>query len=162
MRKALLALLGAGMLLTVGVGTAFADVAGTSEPREPVPGSTTNPPETRGSNDVNCGGPDNNLVPGAPVTIAGEQTGTGGALVVCQDSADLPIQGRVILAGSAEQGGGYIAADGDKDNAQYNDKAAGFARVDISGSGVTVTCGNPAGDLNAETPGPGDGQDQCG
>jgi hypothetical protein len=150
LRKALLGLLGVGMLVTAGAGPAFAAVAGTSEGTDPVTGA--------GTNQVDCGGPSNNLVPGAPVTIAGEQTGTGGALVVCNDSASLPIQGRVILTGDTS--GGYIAADGDADNTQ-DPKAAGFVRADI-GANPGVRCGDPAGNLNAENPGPTDDSSQCG
>jgi hypothetical protein len=134
-------------------GAALADVAGTREGTvQPDPNQ---PPQ--GTNQVECG---SGTVAAGPAVIAteGDPAAASGALVICNESSDLPIQGRVIASGSSS--GGYVAADGDADNP--DEKSQGFARVDINGDGVTVTCGDPAGNLNAETPGPTDSQDQCG
>jgi len=139
----------AAVIMLFFAGSALVDVAGTSEGTDPTTG--------KGTNDVSCGA---GTAAAGPVVIAaqGDPTSASGGLVVCQETSDLPIQGRIIASGSSS--GGYVAADGDKDNPE--EKSQGYARVDINGGGVTVTCGDPAGDLNAENPGPTDSQDQCG
>jgi hypothetical protein len=153
MRKALVALLAAGMLAITAWVPAMAHTAGTGEETTDDQGNTTY------SNQVDCG--DTNQLPAGPVVVNGEQNeaGTGGEIAVCQETADLPVQGRVIAAGDA-QSGGYVAADGDADN--QPEQATGWARVDVSGDGVTVRCGDPAGNLAADHPTEVDGQEDCG
>jgi len=52
------------------------------------------------------------------------------------------------------------AADGDASNP--NEQSQGYARVDAGTGGVTVTCGDPEGDLDSTHPGGTDGQGHCG
>ncbi|MEY2478633.1 MAG: hypothetical protein QOG87_3948 [Actinomycetota bacterium] len=151
-RYAIVAVMAAVMML-FGAGSALAGVAGTSEPRtapDPVTG------ETEPTNQVSCG---TGTAQAGPVVVAtAGDPATGGAIVVCNESADLPIQGRVI--GSGGTSGGWVAADGDADNTQ-NEKAQGWARADVNGDGVQVRCGDPNGDLDSENPGATDTQEQC-
>lgn len=154
MRKLLVAAMTAG-LLAVG-GSAMADVAGTGE------GTS--------DNQANCDKSNNSSitranVPGSGIWVSGQGSQTapqnGGALVVCNESATnngapAPIQGRVILSGGT--GGGYVAADGDANNAP---EAQGWARADI-GSSPQIRCGGPGGGgFNAENPNNGS-QANCG
>jgi hypothetical protein len=149
MRRNAMAAVLAALMMMVFAGSALADVAGTSEGTDPGTG--------RGTNQVSCGA---GTAAAGPVVVSteGDPAAASGAVVVCNQSSDLPIQGRVIGSGSSS--GGYVAADGDADNPE--EKSQGYARVDIDGGGPRVTCGDPAGDLNAETPGATDSQDQCG
>ena len=150
-RYAIVAVLAAVMMLC-GAGSALAEVAGTSEPRtapDPVTG------ETEPTNQVSCGA---GTAQAGPVVVAtAGDPASGGAVVVCNESADLPIQGRVI--GSGGTSGGWVAADGDADNP--NEQSQGWARADVNGGGVQVRCGDPNGDLDAENPGPTDTQAEC-
>lgn len=152
MRKLLIAAVAAGLLAVVA--PAFADVAGTGEGTD---------------NNVNC---DNSAtaqrqnVPQTGIWVAanGSQTApqNGGALVLCNEGggpAPSPIQGRIIASGNTS--GGYVAADGDRDNAA---QAQGWARADVSAAGPKVRCGGPAdagSGTNAETPN-GGSQAYCG
>ena len=157
MRKLLVAAMTAG-LLAVG-GSAMADVAGTGE------GTSTNP----NNNQVDCdrsSTAQRAKVPGSGITVAanGNQSApqNGGAIVVCNDAATnngapAPIQGRIILSGGT--GGGYVAADGDANNPP---EAQGWARADI-GSSPQIRCGGAeGGGYNAENPGAGASQANCG
>jgi hypothetical protein len=153
MRKALGAFLGAGVLVLTASAPAWADTAGTGEETTDSQGNTTY------TNQVECG--DTNLLPAGPVVVNGAQNaaGTGGELAVCQETADLPVQGRILAAGDA-QSGGFVAVDGDADN--QPEQATGWLRVDVSGAGPTVRCGDAAGNLAADHPTEVDGQEDCG
>jgi hypothetical protein len=151
MRKAVVAFFAAGMLALTALVPAMAHTAGTSEETTDEQGNTTY------TNQVDCG--DTNQLPAGPVVVNGQQNGAGGELAVCQETADLPVQGRVMAAGDATSGG-YVAADGDADNAP--EQATGWARVDVSTAGVTVRCGDDAGNLAADHPSEVDGQEDCG
>lgn len=141
MRKILVAAMTAGLLALAA--PAFADVGGTSE--------GTN-------NQVDCGnGSEGTDVGNTGLTIGGvklapQTPGTAGALVVCNDGFQVPIQGRVILSGDAGTKSGYVAADGDVSNA---DQAEGWARVDLSPGAPVIRCGgptDPGSGTNAENP----------
>ena len=96
---------------------------------------------------------DNQVSCGAGTDVGGATVYAGpNGVEVCNDDADLPIQGRAI---ATSDDGGYIAADGDADNAT---EAQGWVRVDQSG----VRCGDPAGSLDATHPGAGDTSEHCG
>ena len=108
-------------------------------------------------NDVKCasGGTD---AQAAKIYTSGG--GTAGGVGVCNDGTTAPVQGRVVVEGDAASQKGTIYADGDKDNS--NEQAQGFARLDVSGSGPTMRCGDGAGNKDASHPGSTDGQDDCG
>lgn len=96
---------------------------------------------------------DNQVTCGAGTQAGGATVYAGpNGVEVCNDDADLPIQGRAI---ATTDDGGYIAADGDADNAP---EAQGWIRVDQNG----VRCGDPTGNLDSTHPGTADGQDDCG
>lgn len=131
------------------------------------PEGTTPITETQWDNDVTCGETDEDDVatPVGTVYTRGEDTnGDGqaddGTIEACADGSEeaTVLQGRIIATGNA-QDGGYVAADGDKDNPA---EAQGYIRVDVSGSGVTVTCDDPEGNQDATHPGDTDTQEQCG
>ncbi len=100
----------------------------------PSEGTTNNTP----NNNVSCNG---NVVYGLP---DGSSTpSSSGTLMICNDGTTAPppaIQGRIILSGSATSGG-YIAADGDRDNPG---QAAGYARLSAGTGGVAIHCGDTA------------------
>jgi len=133
MRKILVAAMTAALLAVAA--PAFAGPGGTSEDS---------------TNNVDCNSTPATQrvqVPGSGIFISadGNQTApqNGGSLVVCNESATnngapSPIQGRVIASGGTS--GGYVAADGDKDNAE---QAKGWARLNI-GTSPGVVCGGPA------------------
>jgi hypothetical protein len=77
--------------------------------------------------------------------------GTNGA-EVCNDRGVVPIQGRVIVTTAQ---GGYVAADGDRNNPG---QSAGWARVDRKG----IRCGDDAGRRDATHPGSRDTRADCG
>lgn len=148
MRKILAASMVAALLAVAG--PAFADVAGTGE------GGTG-----AGDNNVNCDKSSTaqrqNVAGGIFIAAEGNQAApqNGGAIVLCNEGntangAPTPVQGRVIVKGGT--GGGYVAADGDKDN---DPNAQGWARLNI-GTTPGVNCGGPADagtNNNAETNG---------
>lgn len=151
MRKIIVAAATAGLLSLAG--PAFA-------------GNSTGTQDTENaSNDVSCG-PANPAVPGTGVQVNTAGGPDGGAAVVCNDNKEgaqpapvkAPIEGRVIAAGSTT-GGGWIAADGDKDN--EGTAADGWARVDFGTGGPRVRCGGPEGGWNSEAPASGN-QAYCG
>jgi hypothetical protein len=111
------------------------------------------------TNDVQCadGGTD---AQAAKIYTAGDPAAMAGGVGLCNDGNTAPIQGRVVVSGSQEQGGVTAYADGDKDNSP--DQAQGWARLDAGTSGVTVRCGEDGGKMDASDPGPGDTQDNCG
>ena len=75
------------------------------------------------------------------VTVGASATG----IETCSDSADAPIQGRVIVS---SDNGGYIAVDGDADNAQHNESLTGYILLSRGAQG----CG-PTGGGDASAPG---------
>ena len=141
MRKIIVAAATAGLLAVAG--PAFAGPHGTSD-------------SENSSNNVSCGG---NATAGPVENIQVNTAGgpEGGAVVICNDSDTAPIQGRVIASGSTT-GGGWVAADGDKDNP---DQGKGWARVDFGTAAPKVRCGGPEGGWNSETPNLGN-QAYCG
>lgn len=148
MRRLMIAATAAALLLAL-AGPAQADEgpAGTSEE----------------DNQLTCGSADADDVDlgnGIMVKTEGDQAAPqeGGALVVCNDGEDLPIQGRVIAEGGTE--GGYLAADGDADNP--SEESQGYARIDV-GSEPQVRCGDlAAGDSDAANPDDTASQENCG
>lgn len=121
-------------------------------------------------NNVTCGTPDADGGdvpdvdgPAGNVYTTGDPAAQSGGIEVCADGSDevTVVEGRVIAEGSAADGG-YVAADGDQDNASVDPALAGWARVDVDSGGATVRCGDDAGNLDATHPGPEDGQDDCG
>lgn len=124
MRKLLIAATAVGLMAIAA--PAFAGVGGTSEDS---------------NNNVSCGvGTVANPATSVQVNTSGDQN--GGAVVLCNDDTPdgpSPIQGRVIASGSTS-GGGYVTADGDKDN---DPAAQGWVRVNV-GTSPSVKCGGPA------------------
>lgn len=110
-------------------------------------------------NDVKCndGGTDLQV---AKLYTTGDPAAMAGGAGVCNDGSAVPIQGRVVISGSQEQGGFTAYADGDKDNS--NEQAQGFARLDAGTGGPSVRCGDPEGKQDASNPGSTDTQDNCG
>ena len=137
MRKLIIAAMTAGLFAVAS--PAFAGPGGTSE--------------TTGNN-LSCGVGTVAPPAGTNLQVNSEGGPEGGALVICNDGAPVPIQGRVIASGSTS-GGGYVAADGDKDNPE---QARGWARVDVSASGPVVRCG----DKDSTAPAAGDNSSKCG
>lgn len=141
MRKLIIAAMTAGLLAVAA--PAFADVGGTSE---------------NSNNQVDC----NDSTPGAtgfsqPISGgtyigadgAPDASALSGALVICNESGAVPIQGRVIIkGGGANPTGTYIAADGDADNPQT--QADGYAKVKV-GTDAGAVCG--PGDSTSSTGG---------
>ena len=111
------------------------------------------------TNNVQCaeGGTD---AQAAKIYTSGGGGQNGGGVGVCNDGSAVPVQGRVVVSGSQEQGGITAYADGDKDNSQQ--QAQGFARLDAGTGGVTMRCGDEGGKKDATDPGPDDTQDDCG
>lgn len=125
-------------------GAALADGPSGSHEEDLVCDPTTGVCTTQWDNQVTCG-------TGTDVAGANVYAGSNG-IEVCNDNADLPMQGRVIVT---SDDGGYIAADGDADNAP---EAQGWLRIDQGG----IRCGDPTGNLDSTHPGAGDTQDDCG
>lgn len=115
-------------------------------------------------NQLDCGAPGDTDVDagnGVMVKTEGDQAAPqdGGAVVVCNDGTDVPVQGRVMGAGGTE--GGYVAADGDADNSP--EQAQGWARVDVSPTGPAAGCGDTTtGDTDAANPAGALSTDTCG
>jgi hypothetical protein len=111
------------------------------------------------TNDVRCadGGQDLQV---AKLYAVGDPGAMNGGAGICNDGSSVPIQGRVVVSGSQEQGGFTAYADGDKDNSP--EQAQGFARLDAGTGGLTVRCGSEDGKMDASEPGPGDTQGNCG
>jgi len=100
------------------------------------------------TNNVKCGtGAGNTDTPVATV-----YAGTNGVEICNDGDGALPVQGRIIA--TTDQGG-YIGADGDKDNMAPAD---GWARLDSNG----LRCGKANGNRDVTAPQDGDGPDQCG
>ena len=110
-------------------------------------------------NDVKCGDDGQDLQI-AKLYTTGDPAALKGGAGVCNDGSTVPIQGRVVLSGSQEQGGFTAYADGDKDNS--NEQAQGFARLDAGTGGAAVRCGAADGKKDATNPGSADTQDNCG
>jgi hypothetical protein len=91
-------------------------------------GSTEGGPGSSSYNNVSCGS-------GTSVAGVVLYAGANGAEVCNDGKSPVPVQGRVIA--STDQGG-YIAADGDKDNTQ-NAYLQGYLRIDRNGP----HCGKP-------------------
>jgi hypothetical protein len=88
---------------------------------------------TINDNDVTCGSDDD---------VAGlDVSSSSSGVEVCNDDADVPIQGRVMAAGDAANQSGYAGADGDKDNVVPLDGWIGVS----SESGTVVACGEREG-----------------
>lgn len=145
MRKFRLIALAFVALLTLGVGgSALAHG----------PSGSTESPDNHDTfdNDVRCD--DGEATPAGHVYVAEN------GIEVCNDGDEdvSVVQGRVIVAEDGE-GGGYIAADGDKDNVfEGDDTLTGYARINSDG---TVQCSGE-GDTSAPHAGtPGDGS-TCG
>lgn len=141
MRKMLMAAAAAGLLALGAPAFGQNSPAGTSEGQD-VPvydesGAQTGTEHVE-DNQVDCGDGADALVDTTQgIQVRGEQEGSGGALVVCNEGGnDAPVQGRVIAAGGTE--GGWVAIDGDEDNAE---QGQGWARVDV-GAEPSVTCGD--------------------
>ncbi|HEX9713894.1 MAG TPA: hypothetical protein VGB52_15235 [Actinomycetota bacterium] len=96
-------------------------------------------------NNVTCGD-------GQDAGVGRIYAGANGVEVCNDGSGALPLHGRIIVT---SDDGGYVAADGDRDNAP---EAQGWARVDGSG----LRCGADDGSLDATHPGDGDTADNCG
>ena len=144
MRKIIVAAATAGLLAVAG--PAFAGPQGTAD-------------SENSSNNVSCGAGSPGSVAGTNVAVNTAGGPEGGAVVICNDGAPAPIEGRVIASGSTT-GGGWVAADGDKDNP--GTEADGWARVDFGSGGVKVRCGGAeGGGWNSESPGGGN-QAYCG
>ena len=112
-------------------------------------------------NDVRCNAGGTEAGPtGVKIYQAGSPTNADGGVGICNAGGTVPVQGRVVAAGNSE--GGYVYADGDKDNA--NEQAQGYARVDgkFGPSAPTVRCGDSTGRKDASSPQAKDGQDDCG
>ncbi len=128
----------------------------------PGPGGTSEGTSGASFNQVNCGSAGTKIPGTQGAYLPGAPTGanTSGDLTFCNSGSDLPIQGRIILAGSGGANGvdGYAAADGDNSNPSG---ATGYSRlgghVDPSGGGVTIRCAKPEGpDGSATTTGDND------
>jgi hypothetical protein len=109
------------------------------------PSGSTDTTFVEWDNQVTCGSGED--VGGLFVLYAG----ANGA-EACSAGGGLPVQGRII---ATSEDGGYLAADGDADNAP---EAQGWIRIDGGG----VHCGAADGDLDATHPAPGDTSDNCG
>jgi hypothetical protein len=97
-------------------------------------------------NNVSCGG--------GEATPAGTIYAGDNGVEVCNDgSGALPLQGRII---ATSDDGGYIAADGDRDNSP--EQAQGWVRLDSGG----VRCGDSAGNNDATHPTAADTSEDCG
>lgn len=134
MRKLIIAGLAAGFM-TLAIAPAFASPngpGGTSEGHA----DPADPAVWVDDNNVNCGTTGTALPDGSVVATDGTTGGTGGALILCNDSG--PIQGRIILAGDATKGG-YVAADGDKDNPSGG---TGWSKVTIGADNPGPSCGD--------------------
>ncbi len=155
MRRLLIGIMSALLLSLAAPAFAADGPAGTSE--------GTYDPDTQTwteDNEVDCGqasDTDVNAGNGVMVKTEGDQAAPqdGGAIVVCNDGTDVPVQGRIMGAGGTD--GGYVAIDGDATNSP--EQAQGWARVDVSPSGPAAGCGdtddtdaaNPAGALSTDT-----------
>lgn len=161
MRKMIIASVAAGLMTLAAPAFAEQGPAGTSEGH---PGTVTeeNPePDYVEDNQVSCGDHEADLADtGTGLRVKGEGGAEGGALVVCQDGSSLPVQGRVIASGGPD--GGWVAADGDADNS--DERAQGWARVDVNAAdGVLVRCGDAAANnTDAANPAPGSSSATCG
>ena len=140
----------AGLALALGLGgSALADGPGGSHEEDLVCDEFGNC-TTQWDNQVTCG--TNNDVGGTDVYAAEN------GVEVCSDSADLPIQGRII---ATTDDGGYVAADGDGDNPE---EAQGWARLDGSGArcgDIATDDDTPAGNADATHPTTEDTQEDC-
>lgn len=146
MRKFRLIALAFVALLTLGMGgSALADgPSGSSEHHENEEGDTVF------TNDVQCDG-------GEATPVGNVYVGDNGVEVCNEGDEEVSVvQGRVIVT---SDDGGYIAADGDKDNVfEGDDTLTGYARINSDG---TVQCSGE-GDTSAPHAGtPGDGS-TCG
>ena len=142
MRKLIIAGLTAGVMTLAAPAFAGTGPGGTSEGQNP-DGSETN--------QLDCGTQGRDVNGISVIGLDGAPSGASGSLVVCNDDADYPIQGRVIASGDAATQEGYVTADGDADNAE---QGQGYARV----SGGGAECGDvPSGDTDAANTGEGEG-----
>lgn len=83
---------------------------------------------------------------------------------ICSDHTDsVPIDGRIIVGAGAgpltnpgdQPIGVEVAADGDESNAEHDERAAGWARVDLNTrDGLVVRCGDSEGNLDSQHPNP--------
>ena len=143
MRRLIIAGLAAGFMM-LATAPAFAGSG---------PGGTSEGQNSDGSenNQVDCGTQGRDVNGVSVIGLDGAPSGASGSLVVCNDDGDYPIQGRIIATGDASSQDGYVAADGDADNAS---QGQGYTRV----SGDGVECGDVAsGDTDAANTGQGEG-----
>ncbi|MBW3665030.1 MAG: hypothetical protein KY469_18195 [Actinobacteria bacterium] len=123
------------------------------------------------TNELTCG-TQNEIPPMSTplLTISGDGTGGagggGGYIQVCSDD-ELPVHGRITLAGDVSTGGsgqGSLTADGDNTNSP--DQARGWAQVNFGSGGTpSVRCGKAYADggrADSTNPTTEDNQEQCG
>jgi hypothetical protein len=133
------ALAGTGVLLVLGLaaGPAFGHGPSGSHEEDGSPAAW--------DNQVTCGA-------GTSTPVGVVYAGQNGAEVCNDGRGAVPVQGRIIV--TSDQGG-YVAADGDADNAP---EAQGWIRVDGNG----VRCGDEAGRRDATHPTSADTMEDCG
>ena len=114
-------------------GAALADgPSGSDEPTDPDTGAQTNEVQCGAGTEVQDG-----------ITVYAGANG----VETCSDSDASAIQGRIIVS---NENGGYIAIDGDADNAQHDDSLTGYIKVSAEGQGCGPDGGGDASDAGAE------------
>jgi hypothetical protein len=101
---------------------------------------------------------------GVPVGPAGNLYAFGsedlaGGVGICNDGDTVPVQGRIVLQGSMDDG---ITAYADGTDGNSPEQLQGWARVDVDGGGPQVRCGSEDGKRDATAPDPEDTSDNCG
>jgi hypothetical protein len=111
------------------------------------------------TNEVKCNSGSLAGAEGVNVYATGDPGAMFGGAGVCNDGNTAPVQGRIVVTGSMEQGGFAAYADGTKHNTP--EQLQGWARVDASTSRQGFGCGSDDGKRDA-TAGEQQSPDNCG
>jgi hypothetical protein len=111
------------------------------------------------TNEVTCNDDGVEVGPAGNLYYVGDPGDMEGGVGICNDGDTVPLQGRIVLQGSMDDG---LTAYADGTDNNTPDQLQGWARVDVNGDGPEVRCGADDGKRDATTPGPEDTSDNCG
>lgn len=112
------------------------------------------------TNELTCNDGEEADLEAAKLYTSGDPGDAEGGVGICNDGDTAPIQGRVVLYGSADDGSGHAYADGTDANPEGS--AQGWARLDAGTGGPEIRCGSGDGRQSAASPTDSDTQDNCG
>lgn len=112
-------------------------------------------------NQVNCTPEDSDVThtPAADLYYGGDVESQSGYAEVCNSSVvgPGPVQGRVIVDGSADHV--TVSVDGDGDNPG---QGTGWVQANVDGEGPSVRCGDSTGNQDSQSATDADEQSDCG